>query len=104
MIYRFKSKATGDLIMMGSVAEEILRAIGKTPAPRGLIDRTDLSSAILALERAIHADASSRTGKAHDGVPSGEADEDVSLGRHAWPLLDMLRRSQQEGADIVWES
>ena len=49
MIYRFKSKASADLIMMESIANTVLRALGKPPTRQGLIQLTELSSAILSL-------------------------------------------------------
>jgi len=38
MIYKFKSKAAGDVIMMGPNGDEVLRTIGKAPAPKGIIE------------------------------------------------------------------
>ena len=38
MIYKFKSKAAGDVIMMGANGDQVLRVIGKTPAPKGIIE------------------------------------------------------------------
>ncbi len=32
MIYKFKSKASGDIIMMGPTGDALLRALGRTPA------------------------------------------------------------------------
>ena len=37
-MYRFKSKADGDLIMMAPVGDQILRIIGREPAPKGIIE------------------------------------------------------------------
>ena len=37
-MYRFKSKADGDLIMMAPVGDQILRIIGREPAPQGIIE------------------------------------------------------------------
>ena len=35
---RFKSKADGDLIMMGPAGDQVLRIIGREPAPQGIIE------------------------------------------------------------------
>ncbi len=37
MLYRFKSQATGDVVMLQPNAEELLKIIGKTPGPSGII-------------------------------------------------------------------
>ena len=37
MIVVFKSKASGDVIMFGDVADNMMRAIGKEPTPQGIV-------------------------------------------------------------------
>ena len=103
MIYRFKSQADGDLIMMGPAGDTVLRVIGKEPASQGIIESAALPAAMRAIEQAVAADEASRKAAGAeapgDGVGSGDK---VSLRQRAWPLLEMMRRSQAEGADIVW--
>jgi hypothetical protein len=104
-MYRFKSKADGDLLMMAPVGDQILRIIGREPAPQGIIELTAIPAAIAALEQAIAiADAERKraraTGGDDDDEPAGAAA--VGLGQRAWPLLEMMRRSLAERADIVW--
>ena len=103
MIYRFKSKAAADLIVMGPVGDTLLRIIGREPAAKGIVEAAALPAAIAALEQAVAAEDAARK-----PAPDDEADEargggdNVSLRQRAWPLLEMMRRSQREGADIVW--
>src|SRR6187200_3260042 len=103
-MYRFKSKADGDLIMMGPVGDQILRILGREPAPRGIIEVAALPQAIAALEEAIaaaelaRADARSAD---RDDDESGGANA-IGLQQRAWPMLEMMRRSLAERADIVW--
>ena len=103
MIYRFKSKAAADLIVMGPVGDTLLRTIGREPAAKGIFEAAALPAAIAALEQAVAAEDAARK-----AAPDDEADEtrgggdNVSLRQRAWPLLEMMRRSQREGADIVW--
>ena len=106
MIYKFRSDATGDLIMMGPVGDQMLRIIGKEPAAKGIIEASALAAAIAALEQAVAADEASRA----RGAADEDADEagrsghggKVSLRQRAWPLVEMMRRAQREQADIVW--
>ena len=51
-MYRFKSKADGDLIMMAPVGDQLLRIIGREPAAKGIIELAVLPQAIAALEEA----------------------------------------------------
>jgi hypothetical protein len=103
-MYRFKSKADGDLIMMAPVGDQMLRLIGREPAAQGIIEVGQLPAAIAALERAI-AEADAQAKKA--GSPQGDDDDKegargVGLQQRAWPLLEMMRRSLAQRADIVW--
>jgi hypothetical protein len=102
-MYRFKSKADGDLIMMAPVGDQILRIIGREPAPKGIIEVASLPQAIQELEQAIAAAEMTRA-----DAREIEADDDaggtlaIGLQQRAWPLLEMMRRSLAERADIVW--
>ena len=108
MIYRFKSKAAGDLVMMGPVGDRVLQLMGREPAPKGIIEAAALPGAIAALEQAVAADEAGRGGNAQADADDGSGDgkaggaDKVSLRQRAWPLLEMMRRSQREGHDIVW--
>jgi hypothetical protein len=101
-MYRFKSKADGDLIMMAPVGDQILRIVGREPAAKGIIEVAALPQAISALEQAIAVAEKAR-------VESRQADDDeagganaVGLQQRAWPMLEMMRRAQAEKADITW--
>jgi Domain of unknown function (DUF1840) len=105
-MYRFKSKADGDLLMMAPAGDQILRIIGREPAPQGIIEVSAIPGAIAALEEAIAAaDAErkrARTAGLEDDGESAGGVVAVGLGQRAWPLLEMMRRSLAERADIVW--
>ena len=101
-MYRFKSKADGDLIMMAPVGDQLLRIIGREPAARGIIEVRALPQAIAALEQAIAA-----AERARGAAPQNDDDDEaganaIGLQQRAWPLLEMMRRSLAERADIVW--
>ena len=98
-MYRFKSRADADLLMMAPIGEQILRIIGKEPAAQGIIASADLPAAIAALEVAIA--AAEMASKGSDDEDDGGAVA-VGLGQRAWPMLEMMRRSLAARADIVW--
>ena len=102
-MYRFKSKADGDLIMMAPVGDQLLRIIGREPAAKGIIEVAALPQAIAALEQAIAAAELARVDarKADDDDEAGGANA-IGLQQRAWPLLEMMRRSLAERADVVW--
>ncbi|MDP9045822.1 MAG: DUF1840 domain-containing protein [Pseudomonadota bacterium] len=105
MIYKFKSKAAGDVIMTGPAGDDVLRLIGKAPAAQGIIESGTLAGAIGALEQAVAADEAARAQAEKEAAADGRKlppREGVSLRQRAWPLLEMMKRSMAEGADIVW--
>lgn len=100
-MYRFKSKADGDLLMMAPVGDQILRILGREPSAQGIIEAGALPQAIRALEEAIAAaELARRDQKRGDDDERGA--EAVGLHQRAWPMLEMMRRSLAEGSDIVW--
>ena len=103
MLYKFKSKAAGDVIMLGPNGDQVLRALGREPAPKGIFEVDAMQGLIAALEAAVAADDAARGRHADDDAdgPAGQGDA-VSLRRRAWPLVEMLRRSHGAGEVIVW--
>lgn len=105
MIYKFKSKAAGDVIMMGPAGDDVLRIIGKSAAAKGIIEVAAMPAAIAAIEQAIAADEAARAQAEKEAAAEGQklAPRDgVTLRQRAWPLVDMMKRSIGENADVVW--
>lgn len=105
MIYKFKSKAAGDVIMTGVSGDHILRLLGKEPAPQGIILPADMPAAIAALERAVQEDEAARREAEEEASAAGEtlpAREGISLRQRAWPLVEMLKRCHAADREIVW--
>jgi hypothetical protein len=105
MIYKFKSKAAGDVIMMGPSGGEVLRLIGKSPAAQGIVPADAMPAAIAALEQAVAADEAARAQAEKEAAAEGTKPavrDAVTLRQRAWPLVEMMRRSMAEQADIVW--
>ncbi len=105
MLYKFKSKAAGDLIMMGPSGDQVLRIVGKDPAPKGIIEPNAMPAAIAALERAVAEEEAARERAEREAEAEGRTlapREGVSLRQRAWPMVEMLRRAQAAGHDIVW--
>ena len=58
MLYKFKSKAAGDLIMLEPNGRRVLEVIGKDPGPKGIILPEQMPAAVAALEEAIRKEES----------------------------------------------
>ena len=105
MLYKFKSKAGADVIMMGPNGDEVLRVIGKSPGPQGIIEPAAMPAAIAAIEQAIAADEERRRQQEADAEAEGgklPPQEKVSLRQRAWPLVDLMKRAHPAGHEIVW--
>lgn len=103
MIYKFKSQATGDVIMLGPHGDELLHALGRSPSAKGVIDVADMPAALQALENAVAEDdaRSRQTGeRAEPGDDSRPAP--VGLRQRFWPMIEMLRRAHDAAEPIVW--
>ncbi len=105
MLYKFKSAAAGDLIMLEPNGRRVLEIIGKDAGPTGIIlpeqmpAAVDALTAVIAREEAVQ-QAAIAEAKAKGGVaPSFEA---VSLRKRAWPLVEMLQRCNKENTAITW--
>jgi hypothetical protein len=105
MLYKFKSKAAGDLIMLEPNGRRVLEIIGKDPQPKGIILPEDMKAAIGALEAAIAREEADQKALAEEASANGQAPpkfDGVSLRQRAVPFLEMLRRCDKAGKEIVW--
>ncbi|MBS0501208.1 MAG: DUF1840 domain-containing protein [Burkholderiaceae bacterium] len=105
MLYKFKSKATADLVMLQPNAEELLKIIGKAAGPTGIITVAQASAAIAAIQAEIQRREALREApppSTDDDANDAAKEEAVSLRHRAAPFLDMLRQSSAEGKDVVW--
>lgn len=102
MLYKFKSKATGDTIMLAPNGDQMLRIIGREPAPKGIIEVAALPAAMAVLQAAVAADDAARSGADDaDNAPEGARDP-VSLRSRLWPMVEMLKRAHAAGEPVVW--
>ncbi len=96
MIYKFKSPATGDVIMLGPHGDQLLRLLGREPERKGIIEPGQMAAAIEALQAAI-ADP-----QAMPPDPDEERQDPVVLRQRLWPMIEMLRRAQKAHEPVVW--
>lgn len=118
MLYKFRSKATGDVLMLEPQGNQFLQALGREPSARGILEPTAMPAALKALQRAIDEDervraaareqagAGARGGQGAEGdhADAGQAAgrDALPLRRRLWPMVEMIRRAQAAGEPIVW--
>ena len=110
MLYKFKSKATGDLIMLEPQGRQILKLIGKESGPQGIILPAEMLSAIAALQEAVvreeaaiqAAREAAKTADRDAKQASVDSQKGISLKQRVVPFIDMLRRAHAEDKEVVW--
>ncbi len=103
MLYKFKSRAAADLIMLEPQGRQIVTIMGKTPGASGIVTAAQIPAAIAALEAAVAAEeALPPVDEAGEEVTEQERAEAVRLRQRVAPLIEMLRRSAAEQVDVVW--
>ncbi|MFP5405292.1 MAG: DUF1840 domain-containing protein [Gammaproteobacteria bacterium] len=114
MIYEFKSRATGTVVMTKSAAEWILGVIGKQPGPTGIITIAQMPGAIEALRNAVEREKQAvreaRRDSAHGGAGGRDSSNDregdsaamVTHAQRAWPFIEMLTEAHKGGRDVTW--
>lgn len=109
MLITFRSEASGDVMMFGEVAKQMLKIIGKEPVGKGIITAVQLPNAIAALKDAIAADNATGSEPADRDLPGTEAEEEdggslfVSTSHRAYPLLELLEWSLKDQKPVFWE-
>lgn len=107
-MYKFKSRAAGDLIMLEPNGRQILTIIGKFDSPaagQGILLAQEMPAAITALEAAVAQDEARRAQLAADAAAQGEMpsrEEGISLKLRAVPFIEMMRRCHKADREIVW--
>lgn len=106
MLYKFKSKATADLVMLEPNGRRLLEIVGKAESlERGIIQPPEMKAAIAALQAAIVEEDRQRQALIEQAQQEGQPPPwfgEVSLRQRATPLLEMLLRCEKSGKEIVW--
>ena len=111
MLYKFKSKATGDLIMLEPQGKQILKLIGKEAGAKGIILPSEMMAAIDALHAAVEQealaiqaakDAATSAEPQAEKSPVADGPRTISLKQRVVPFIDMLRRAHAEDKEVIW--
>ncbi len=103
MLYKFKSKNAGDLIMLEPNGRKVLEVIGKEAGPTGIILAEQMPAAIKALQDAITLEEShDESPGADDAQREAEKGDAPGLRQRAMPFIDMLQRNHKAGTDVTW--
>lgn len=109
MLFKFKSKACGDLIMLEADARRLLKIMLGNDPVKGIVQSQDLPAAIAALEQAVALDGEERKTRMTQAQSHATNEEEnakplntVSLSQRAAPMLKLLKKCMAEASDVVW--
>lgn len=105
MLYKFKSKAAGDLIMLEPHGRRVLEIIGKDPGPTGIILPPEMAGAARALALAVDEEEARQQAAVEAARAKGEPPpkfDAIGLRQRAHPFIEMLHRCEQAQREIVW--
>jgi hypothetical protein len=109
MLYKFKSKTTGDLIMLQPNGRHVLEIIGKhsaaEPSVKGILLTEQMPQALEALRHAINEEEAQRQQAMDDAARENKPPpkfEAVSLRQRALPFMDMVRACLKDDVPITW--
>lgn len=101
MLIKFDSEV-GGFTMAGDIAVQLLKAMGHSGTVPSAILPGDIPDALARLKAAVDASPGAATDS------SGSADKDrkelrVSLRQRAFPLIELLTRAAEKGAQVMWK-
>lgn len=106
MLIVFKSKASGDVMMFGDVALQLLDTMGKGREKQGIVTVEQMPDAIRRLKQ-MAAQSKAGPDEIHDKTndeptDSGDQRRVVSLAVRAVPLIELLERSLKARTPVTW--
>jgi hypothetical protein len=104
-LYRFKSRETGDLVMLKPDGQRILEVLGKDHTGPGVIGSGQMAAAVQALREAAAAEEAEQKRLKAEAEARGEVPpefDQVSLRMRSAPFIEMLQRCEAAKVDIVW--
>lgn len=107
MLITFRSKAASEVLMLSEHAAPLLRAAGKAfpdkIPERGVFTAEQLASAIAGIEKAV-SQAPQKIDDEDDDPLVHPVSRGVTLQQRAFPLLDLMKKSQAKGVPLSWEA
>ncbi|HCG5064478.1 DUF1840 domain-containing protein [Vibrio parahaemolyticus] len=107
MLITFRCRSYANVTMFGDIALEMIKMMGHSGTVPGSISAQDVPDALSKLTSALSA-----KNAAEENLPTDvDVDEDeeqaepaVSLGRRAFPLIELLKSAIKEECEVMWDN
>ena len=101
MLIKFDSEV-GSFIMNGDIAVQLLKAMGHSGTVPSAILAGDIPAALARLRAAVAANPRAAN-ESSDSNDKDRREVQVSLQQRAFPLIDLLTRAVEKGAEVMWK-
>ena len=109
MLYKFKSRVTGDVIMLQANGQRVLEIIGKhsasEPSTKGILLPEQMPQALEALKNAVLLEEAQQ----QEALAQAQAEnlppprfEAISLRQRTLPFMDMIRECLKAKEAVTW--
>ncbi|MEO0002736.1 MAG: hypothetical protein RLZZ22_428 [Pseudomonadota bacterium] len=105
MLYRFKSKASGDVVMLEPNGRQLLEILGKNPSGPGIILPEQIPGAVKTLQDAVFEEEAEHQREVQEALARGDDTPDpnrITLRVRVTPFIDLLKHSLRERTEIIW--
>lgn len=105
MLYRFKSKAGGDVVMLEPNGKQLLEILGKDPAGPGIILPEQMPGAVQTLRDAVFEEEAELQREIQEALARDEDTPDpdrITLRVRVTPFIELLQYSMRENTPVTW--
>ncbi|EPI4954805.1 TPA: DUF1840 domain-containing protein [Vibrio parahaemolyticus] len=107
MLITFRCRSYANVTMFGDIALEMIKMMGHSGTVPGSISAQDVPDALSKLTSALSAKNAAEENLPTDVDVDEEEEQvepEVSLGRRAFPLIELLKSAIKEECEVMWDN
>ncbi|EHH1108518.1 DUF1840 domain-containing protein [Vibrio parahaemolyticus] len=107
MLITFRCRSYANVTMFGDIALEMIKMMGHSGTVPGSISAQDVPDALSKLTSALSAKNAAEENRPTDvdvDEEEEQAESAVSLGRRAFPLIELLKSAIKEECEVMWDN
>ncbi|EJG1805147.1 TPA: DUF1840 domain-containing protein [Vibrio parahaemolyticus] len=105
MLITFRCRSYANVTMFGDIALEMIKMMGHSGTVPGSISAQDVPDALSKLTSALSAKNAAEENLPTDvDVDEEQVEQAVSLGRRAFPLIELLKSAIKEECEVMWDN
>ncbi|MFH4828339.1 DUF1840 domain-containing protein [Vibrio diabolicus] len=105
MLITFRCHSHSNVTMFGDIAIKMIKMMGHSGSVPGSISVQDIPDALSRLTSALAAqEAIEKNNRQAMEEDEEQEEQTVSLGRRAFPLIELLKSAVKEECEVMWDS